>query len=311
MNSVEGQQREFRIGLSAPLSGDLAPIGQEIVRGLEMAAQEFSNKDFKFKIISEDDQFQRKNALSAGKKLIEIDKVQSIISLWDMSEIIAPVAEQNKVPHFAIRWNPHVAEKYSYTMTVESTYKSWIDSLVELIKYQNIRTVSLILEEAEGWILGAERLKKLLSDNQISLVSEITYQRGGLDHKSLVQRALRAKPEMVLLFSNPPDVQILIQKIKENKVDQRFGGYFEILDDPSLAEGMPFVAQLQPESWFIEKYESKYKLHIKSRAPQSYDIVALISDAIKDKKKVPDGASIVSHISNIKDFSGASGILSS
>ncbi len=311
LDTAFSQQQVFKIGLSAPLSGDLASVGQEIIRGLNLASKDFSNDKLSFQIISEDDQFQRKNASSAAKKLIEIDKVQAIISLWDMSEIVAPIAEQHKTPHFAIRWNPHVAEKYNYTMTIESTYRSWIDSLVKLLQYQNIKSVSLILEEAEGWILGAERLKKSLETNQIDFVSEIRYVRGDLDYRTLVQKSLRKKPEMVLLFSNPPNLEILIKKIKEFKSDQKFGGYFEILDTPAIADGMPFVAQLQPEKWFIDKYETAYKMQIKNRAPQSYDIVSLIADALKDKKEIPTGQQIVTHISNIKDFPGASGILNS
>jgi ABC-type branched-subunit amino acid transport system substrate-binding protein len=114
--------REFKIGVSAPLSGDLARIGEDVRRGLELAIKDFSDSNVQFTLFIEDDQYKGVQAASAAKKLLHVDKVDAIISLWDMSEVIAPVAEKMQTPHFAIRWNPHIAEKYSYTMTIESTY---------------------------------------------------------------------------------------------------------------------------------------------------------------------------------------------
>ena len=56
-NNLIAEPKTFKIGITAPLSGDLAPIGQEILRGFELASKDKSNENIQFKVIYEDDQF--------------------------------------------------------------------------------------------------------------------------------------------------------------------------------------------------------------------------------------------------------------
>lgn len=72
---------------------------------------------------------------------------------------------------------------------------------------------------------------------------------------------------------------------------------------------MPFVAQLEPEAWFVKKYSDAYKAPIKSRAPQAYDVLALIAHAYKGKKSKMSGKDLVAQLTHTKNFPGASGVL--
>ncbi len=308
---ADAEPIKIKIGASLPMSGDLAYVGVDILRGLELAKKDFDSDKVKYEIIVEDDSYLGKNAATAGIKLLNIDKVDAIISLWDMAEIIAPIAEKSEVPHFAIRWNPHIAEKYSYTMTIESTYISYVNSWVDLLKDMRIKSVSIIREEVEGWNLGADLMKTLLLKEDIKLNEEIVYLRSESDHRTIIMKVLRKKPEMVLFLTNPPHNEIFIKRLKEANPEQRFSGYFEIMDNIGLVENMPFVAQLEPAPWFIKKFEDSYHQKIAARAPQSYDIVAVINDSLGGHTGKPTGGQIVSHISAIHDFPGASGMLNS
>ncbi|HMO17952.1 MAG TPA: ABC transporter substrate-binding protein [Oligoflexia bacterium] len=303
----------FKIGASLPLSGDLSYVGQDILRGFEIARRDFNSNEFKFEIIAEDDGYYGKNAATAAMKLINVDHVDAVISLWDMAEVIAPIAESKKIPHFSIRWNPAVTEKYNYTMTIESTYKSWIESLVELLKELKTRNVSIIHEEAVGWNLGSEHLIGLLKEHDIKLLSHRIYLRSDTDYRSILSKALRDRPDFILLLSNPPFVEGFLKIIRSVNPAQKTTGYYEIVNDLSLIEGLPFVAQLEASLWFVEKLDKQYKTRVVTRSPQSYDILSIINSAHKESnyKRSLKGDEIVKFVRELKDFEGASGKINS
>lgn len=305
------KEEVFIVGASLPLSGELAEVGQDILRGFELAKKDFNSDKFRIEVIVEDDGFQGRNAASAAMKLVNIDKVDAIISLWDMAEIIAPIAESKKIPHFSIRWNPQVTEKYKHTITIESTYKSWIESWVNLLKSQNTRTVSIVHEEAMGWNLGADYLEKLLKNTDIKILSHTRYLRSETDYRPILLRALREKPDQILLLSNPPFTEGLLKIIRTINPSQKTSGYYEIVKDLSLIEGMPYVAQLEPSSWFLEKFEKSYNTKVVTRSPQSYDILSIIHSAHKSNNfsNKLSGDEVVKFVTNLKDFEGASGVL--
>lgn len=97
------------VGLALPLSGDMARYGLDIQRGATMAKEELAKRGTEMVFISEDTQLVPRMAVTAAQKLINRDRVDVIVSLWDTAEAVAPIAEQKGVPHVSIRWNHRVA----------------------------------------------------------------------------------------------------------------------------------------------------------------------------------------------------------
>jgi ABC-type branched-subunit amino acid transport system substrate-binding protein len=310
-SSVIAEPIVYRLGASLPLSGDLAEVGQDILKGFELAKKDFESDKFKIEIVAEDDGYQGKNAASVGMKLINIDKVDALLSLWEMAEIVAPMAESKKIPHFSIRWNPIVAEKYKYTMTIESTYISWVTAWVNLLKEQNVKKVSIIDEESIGWKLGTDLLVKLLKEAGIVVMSKTTFLRTDLDYRAILLKALREKPDEILFLANNPFLEGFIKIVKTTNPTQKMSGYFELVKDISLIEGMPYVAQLEPSPWFLEKFEKSYSSRVVTRSPQSYDLLSILHSAHKadNFSKKLNGDEVVKFVTDLKDFEGASGKL--
>jgi ABC-type branched-subunit amino acid transport system substrate-binding protein len=275
----EESQRTFAIGVSIPLSGNLAHIGEDIKRGLELAVKDFSTDQLRLQLVIEDDEYKGAHAASVANKLLHIDKVDAIISLWDMSEIISPMAQKSMTPHISIRWNPHLTEKYDYTMTIESTYISYVHSLVLLLKKLNISSVAMISEEAAGWSLADKLLKNKLKNHDINLVKHSFYSPDETNHRGILLPFKKHNPEMIVLLSNPPHNEIFAKRIKEVfGNEQKFTGYFEIEDNLTLFKDMPYVSQFKVEEWFLEKFKNAYGDDRGIvRSPQAYDIINLIA----------------------------------
>lgn len=297
-----------KIGATLPLTGRLGIAGQDARQGIELAAKEFSSPSVKLEAVFEDNQHDAKLAVSSARKLLDIDKVSVLITMWDMADVVAPMAEQKKVPHLAVRWNPHITEKYKYTFTFESTYKSYIDSLVALLKKLRVESVALITEEGQGWILSADYLLKAGPASGIKVVGDERYPPVTTDFRTIILRAIRNEPQMIVLLSNPPYTETLIAQLRELAPGRGFTGYFEIID-PKLIEEIPFPAQFTVESWFAKKFGDQFGNPPRSRAAQVYDMVHLIALATQKRGALPTPEAIMSAVADIPGGSGAAGKL--
>ena len=304
------ETKAIRIGATLPLSGRLAYVGEDIRRGIELGISDFGSQAVSFTTIYDDNQHDSKKAASSSQKLLEHNDLDVLISLWDMADVVAPIAERKRTPHLAIRWNPHIAEKYSYTVTMESTYRSYVESQIRLLQQLGAKSAGLITEEGQGWVLAADYFKHLAPGAGIAVVGDERFPGDEHDHRAVILRLLKRTPHWVVMYCNPPHTELIIRRLRELAPRQIFTGYYEYLQDFSGVEGIPFVAQFAAASWFTEKFHTRYGQPFQARAPQAYDLIkllALVQNAAPEKLT---GAALIESLSLIRNVSGASGMLS-
>ncbi len=89
-----------RVGVAIPLSGNRADVGEYVKNALTLAAEKIdaTSGHARLDFLFEDTKYEATAAVSAVKKLIDLDKVGYIIGPGGSSEAlaVAPVAEQNK-----------------------------------------------------------------------------------------------------------------------------------------------------------------------------------------------------------------------
>jgi len=97
------EEKEIKIGVILPLTGDAAKYGQSAKKGMKLAVDEINNKgginNQRVILIIEDSQGQVKNGVSAFNKLITIDKVPIVVGelLSSITLAIAPIANEKKI----------------------------------------------------------------------------------------------------------------------------------------------------------------------------------------------------------------------
>ena len=93
----------FKIGAILPLTGEFAMEATEFQRGIDIAVEEINQRDHgrgaKVTVQIEDSQYQARLAVSAAKKMIEIDRVLGVVTAT-YTEVMAtgPMFEQRKIP---------------------------------------------------------------------------------------------------------------------------------------------------------------------------------------------------------------------
>ena len=88
----------IKIGAILPLTGDLAFLGEEIKKGIDIAVLEYKDKGVDINVIYEDDQsLSPIVAVNAANKLLNIDKINAGLTLLvEESRPIAPIFNKKK-----------------------------------------------------------------------------------------------------------------------------------------------------------------------------------------------------------------------
>ncbi len=74
---------EVKLGLMLPLTGDYAAAGQNMQKGMELAIEQYekNNPGVTIEVSTEDDAYDSAKGLTAYKKLVDLDKVDTILML--------------------------------------------------------------------------------------------------------------------------------------------------------------------------------------------------------------------------------------
>ena len=94
---------QIKVGAILPLSGDLAALGEEVKRGIELAAEDAKMEGANVAVIYEDDRYTPAMDVSAANKLINVDKVDAAMTMFvEEAKPMAPVFNTSKTPLVAL-----------------------------------------------------------------------------------------------------------------------------------------------------------------------------------------------------------------
>lgn len=109
----------LKIGAILPLTGSSAMFGVTCKAAIEQAVSELPvDERSRVSVVYEDDGLVASRSVAAGQKLLNVDKIDALIS-WSSSTALSMVAltERKKIPHLSIASDPAVAVGRSYSFT--------------------------------------------------------------------------------------------------------------------------------------------------------------------------------------------------
>jgi ABC-type branched-subunit amino acid transport system substrate-binding protein len=102
LTSNKSSEKTIKIGIVATLEGPGALFGQSAVKAIELAQADLGSVKYQYEVIVEDDNGNAGKSASAAQKLINIDKVDAIISVSSLAgNAVKPIAEEAGVPHIS------------------------------------------------------------------------------------------------------------------------------------------------------------------------------------------------------------------
>jgi len=310
----------IRVGFSSAMSGPSAITGEGVMWGATMAVDEINAKGGimgrKVEVYFGDNKGTPGEAVSAVRKLVDVDKVDVIIGQTHSGACLGsmPIIKELQVPQVTESCsNPKIRE-LSGKGGNEWQFRVNIDDLMmanAFGKYvaKHAKTVSIVAQNDDFGRGAATAYDAAFKKSGVKLVSTEFFDRGQSDYRPLLTRLKRSNPEALLMVMLANEGSVFMRQYRELGLNQKiyargslataeFLG--QVKDNPSIGDGIVeasyWTAALDPE-WekrWLERWKTPVRIHGSLAALTfKYAVVPAIEQAIKttgkaDRKSIRD-----------------------
>lgn len=322
----------FTLGLICPLSGSSAVSGQILKNATEMAVNEINaaggiNGEIQIVLAEVDDEGVPATSVTAMQKLVEQDKVNAVIGAQASSCTLAnmEITKAAKIPQITPA-SSNVAVTQSgnpYIFQMTATDELHMRNIMKYMAEENGATTFAILYESSDFGTGGYKIASdVCSDYSLEMVANEVYNAGDTDFSVVLGKMQQANPDFFIFWGYHTEVAMICKQM------QQYGISYPVIgqgyNSPELTnlggaavEGImidtAFDAANPDEKVqeFDKKYTELYGEGYDQNAPQSYDAVYVIKDAVErciaDGKDYKDGEVLNEYIHSTA-WDGVTGI---
>ncbi|HHW14828.1 MAG TPA: ABC transporter substrate-binding protein, partial [Firmicutes bacterium] len=323
-----------RIGVSAPISGDIAPLGLSTKNAALMAEEEINaaggikvgKEKLKVKFIIEDDENKPESTATVFQKLINQDQVVAIIGSQSSkcSNAGAPIAEAAGVPQLS-PWstNPNVTKgkKYVFRACFIDPFQGKV--VAQFARKQlKAKTAAVLYDVASDYNKGiADVFKAEFAKAGGKIVAFETYTTGDRDFSAQLTKIKAADPDVLFLPNYFNEVPLQVQQARKLGLKAKFIGS-DSWDNPDLLklgaadfEGSYFSNHYSADvkspvsDKFVAAYEKKFGVKPDAAAALTYDAAHIMFKAIERAGKL-DRKAVRDALAATKNFKGVTGTIS-
>ncbi len=311
-SSSSSSARVIKIGVTAPLTGDLAFLGEGFKNSLLLAQKEHQKTKHTYELIFQDDTFNPTRGATAALKLINVDKVDALISFGSsVGNAVSPIAQKARVLHMnAIASDPHVAEG-EYNFVHWTPPEAEAKMFLEEMNKRGLKTMILFEQNQAGVKAVTDSLKKLAVEYGVSIVENKKFNEGEKDFRTLISEVKNSKADIYVLEAMSPSLEVLAKQIRNAGITTPFSSIetFEYTEQMSLFEGAWYVYASDPTQEFVDSYTREYGKSPVVGSSNGYDIFNFIVDSA-EKSDSPTSESIKNNLYLIQNQESANGIVS-
>lgn len=322
----------FTLGLICPLSGSSAVSGQILKNATEMAVNEINaeggiNGEIQIVLAEVDDEGVPATSVTAMQKLVEQDKVNAVIGAQASSCTLAnmEITKAAKIPQITPA-SSNVAVTQSgnpYIFQMTATDELHMRNIMKYMAEENgAKTFAILYESSDFGTGGYKIASDVCSDYSLEMVANEVYNAGDTDFSVVLGKMQQANPDFFIFWGYHTEVAMICKQM------QQYGISYPVIgqgyNSPELTnlggaavEGImidtAFDAANPDEKVqeFDKKYTELYGEGYDQNAPQSYDAVYVIKDAVErciaDGKDYKDGEVLNEYIHSTA-WDGVTGI---
>jgi len=289
---------QVKIGLSAPLSGSQAVVGQDQVDGFMLGVEQQGGKlgGKTVTVIKEDDQLKPEVGNQIVRKFIDKDKVDAMVGLGFSNVMMAalkPIVESGTV---AISTNAGPSPVAGASCAPNVFSVAWQnDGAAEATgKYVNDKQYKRVYMLAPNYQAGKDMLAGFKRYYKGEVVDEVYTQVGQTDYSAEIAQLQAAKPDAVFVFY-PGGMGVnfvkqlsqagLLGKIPMFSVFTVDGTTMPSLRDAAVGTvsgAMWDAALANPDNTrFVQAFEARYKRTPSAYAATAYDASQVLDVALR------------------------------
>jgi branched-chain amino acid transport system substrate-binding protein len=333
--SCKPQENVIKIGLVAPLTGDVKTFGESTKNGFLLAIEELNSQGGingkQIKTFIQDDKNDPTEAQNAGSKLINQDGVKLIIGSVS-SKCSIPLAQTcqdaSVVMISPTSTNPKVTVRDDGSRRDFIFRACFIDpfqgKVAAKFALENLKakTAAILYDVGNDYVKGlAEFFRDNFTQGGGRVLVYESYQKDDTDFSALLTKIKQASPDILYIPDYYNKVGLIAKQARQMGIkailmggdgwdspemlkiagDAIVGGYFTNHYSPN--DPRPEV-----QEW-VKKYLAKYGSNPDALATLAYDATCLLLEAIK-KANSDNPVKVKEALQGIKDFKSVSGNIS-
>lgn len=325
-----GSGGTLKIGIIAPMTGDVKTFGESTKNGTLLALEQAGNKagSITLQSIVGDDRNDPTEGVNVATKFITQDGVKAIIGsvASKVSIPISEVANANKVLMVTgLSTNTKVTvddkgnvKPYIFRACFIDPFQGLVGAKFALNNLK-VKTAAILYDKGNDYTVGlSEEFKKNFEKGGGKVVAMESYGKDDTDFSAVLTKVAAAKPEMLYLPDYYNKVSLIAKQAKTKglNVPMMGGDGWDSSDlDYATLDGQYFTnhyseTDTRPEvKKFVDAYKAKYGSVPDALAAMAYDATTLLLEAIK-KANSTDTAKIQAAMKGLKDVSTVSGKVS-
>lgn len=317
---------EIGIGVTFPLSGIAASMGEFVQAAGELAAEEINESGVHgapLKIYYEDSQMDPKTGVTGLQKLIDVHKVSVVIS-GGSSVVMAqsPIASESEIILANIAAQSEMLREegpwvFSFIPTSNLEAEALANLVLEELKLEKVAVIQVDNDYGND---STDAFIKSFENSGGTIVAREKYAQGATDMRTQLLKIKEAAPDAIIPFSQATEYGHAVKQIKELGIDAQILGTtyalstenFDIAgDDMNGIVGT--ATRFDPESSelakeFYDKFVDKHGQPPIVQAAIMYDTVNILSQVIEEVGY--DATAIQARLLEVNDYAGVMGSIS-
>lgn len=297
---AEPKTQNIQIGISFPLTGDLAPYGESQKNGALLAAEEINAsggvKGRSIELLIEDNAFNPSKQMMIVKKFIDINKVDALISAWTILTLpILPLIDHAKLPTFTwMAMETGASSKYLFNMFSDMTQGA--RAIVNRAQKDNIKDAVYISVESNEVDAVDVAVREESKKCGINLNGPHKFDTNTTDFRSILTRMKTIKTDAFFVFVLPQHFPTIVRQMSQLGMDKKrlydigcaaydktvSGGLEPIFEKmQAVSTWYTFDARTPTTKQFVKAYEKRFESSPQPYAAIGYTALQLLSKAFE------------------------------
>ena len=311
-DSEKSNKPVVKIGVVSSFSGKFAENGKNVKAALELAMQDAAPKNIQIKYIYEDFGYDAPRAATAVNKLINVDKVDAIIS-WSAvaGNVISPIADKAGVFHFGISNDKNIAiGKYNFIHWTQSDVLA--DKMVDLIAGKNAKSAVLFAVYQPGLQQTTDLVESKLKARGIK-TERVNFGIDDKDFNVIVDKMKQKNFDVWYTTALPPSLDILLKTILEKNVNKPLVAIDSFLFSSikDKLDGAQYVVTPEGDQDLLNRVTKKTGSTNYFSVGYTYDagyiLGTVYSDLYEKLGRIPTSQEVADRITETKNFKGSVG----
>ena len=306
-----------KIGITLPLSGDLANVGEGAKNAIQMLLEKWQARDTKYKydVSIENDMLKPQQAVINTQKFINIDKVNVMVSVFGVVDRpVDDIANKNKVISLSCSYGKSSVPEYGINTGTQNE-EIYAEAIKQLQK-RGVKKVALIGSPIAVSNAILDYFAEHLPKDGIQIIANERYPLAETDFRLSIQKMEELQSDYYLVFGFGAMNGIFPKQYYEitGKKNITSLGTFCGIDPkyfPAL-DGVWSLYLLGASDVFEKEYSDRFHHRVESCSASLYDgldmiITAFENTPVREGENLPDNADVLKNVKSFKTWDGAFG----